>query len=193
MAVKLDDRSRGGARKPFAPPERRPGDTLPPTPLAGLLAAGGADLLVLSTDAQLIDTATRANREQLPLWTVASWTELETALAVSRRAVVLLDAELLGAATNARIAALDAYSHKVVTLVATDRAVAEGLMGLLSERKVHRLLIKPPALGITRLLIDSAVGRCLKLAGAEESQSPTIEEQPRAPVQRRPAGAPCRV
>ena len=190
MAVKLDDRSRGGARKPFAPPERRPGDTLPPTPLAGLLAAGGADLLVLSTDAQLIDTATRANREQLPLWTVASWTELETALAVSRRAVVLLDAELLGAATNARIAALDAYSHKVVTLVAADRAVAEGLMGLLSERKVHRLLIKPPALGITRLLIDSAVGRCLKLAGAEEPQSPTIVEQPRAPVQRRRVAAP---
>jgi protein TonB len=189
MAVKLDDRSRGGARKPFAPPERRPGDTLPPTPLANLLATGGADLLVLSADAQLIDTVTRANREQLPLWAVGSWSELETALGVSRRAVVLLDAELLGDATSARIAALDAYSHKAVTLVAADRPAAEGLMGLLSERKIHRLLIKPPALGITRLLIDSAVGRCLKLAEVEEPEPPTIAEQPRAPRRRR-AGAP---
>ena len=168
----------------------RPGDTLPPTPLAALLAAGGADLLVLSTDAQLIDTATRASREQLHIWSVASWPELETALAVTRRAVVLIDADLLGNAARARLAALDAYSHKVVTLVAADRSVAEGLMGLLSERKIHRLLIKPPALGITRLLIDSAVGRCLRLEVAEEPQAETVVEQPRAPVRRRRVAAP---
>ena len=205
MAVKLDDRSRTSAPTAFAsgtegarstdaaPRDRlatRPGDTLPPTPLAALLAAGGADLLVLSTDAQLIDTATRASREQLRIWSVASWPELETALAVTRRAVVLIDADLLGNAARARLAALDAYSHKVVTLVAADRSVAEGLMGLLSERKIHRLLIKPPALGITRLLIDSAVGRCLRLEVAEAPQAETVVEQPRAPVRRRRVAAP---
>jgi protein TonB len=190
MAVKLDDRSRGGAASAFASGAPRPGDTLPPTPLAALLAAGGADLIVLSTDEQLIDTVTRASGDQLPVWSVGSWTELQTAVSVARRAVVLVDAELLGSTTGARIAELDACSHKVVTLVAGDRAVAERLMGLLSERKVHRLLIKPPALGITRLLIDSAVGRCLKLADEGEREAATLIEQARAPVQRRRAATP---
>jgi hypothetical protein len=194
MAAKLDDRSRVGAPKAFVPGdvaahhERHAGDTLPPTPLAALAAAGGADLVVLSTDAQLLDTVTRATRDQIPVWPVASWTELETALAVTRRAVVLVDAELLGKTTGNRIAALDAYSHKAVTLVAADRSIAQGLMGLLSEGKVHRLLIKPPALGITRLLIDSAVGRCMRLADVPEAVQPLVAEQP-PPVPRREAAA----
>ena len=45
-------------------------------------------------------------------------------------------------------------------------------MGLLSEGKVHRLLIKPPALGITRLLIESAVNRCLRLSDAATTEWP---------------------
>ena len=196
MAVKLDERSRARVPKASAPGAAKPrseraGDTLPPTPLSALAAEGGADLIVLSTDAQLIDTATRASRDHLHVWPVASWSELETALAVTRRAVVLVDAELLGKTARARVVALDAYSHKVVTLVAADRSVAQGLMGLLSERKVHRLLIKPPALGITRLLIDSAVGRCLKLADANEPSTPVTPEQPPPRVQRRePAALP---
>jgi hypothetical protein len=45
-------------------------------------------------------------------------------------------------------------------LVAADRAAGRAMMSLLSDRKIHRLLIKPPALGITRLLVESAVNRC---------------------------------
>lgn len=199
MAGKLDDRSRATARNDLtpvgaAPRNRRlatqPGDTLPPTPLAALAATGGADLIVLSTDAGLIDTATRASREQLTVWPVATWNELETALSVTRRAVVLVDAELFGKAARARIATLDVYSHKIVTLIAAERSLAQGLMGFLSERKIHRLLIKPPALGITRLLIDSAVARCLKLAEAAPPREQPVAEQAHAPERRRTAAMP---
>jgi protein TonB len=180
MAVRRDDRSRAGLPPAVADAAgsaprseghgRDAGDTLPPTPLAALIAAGGAELLVLSADAQLIDTVQRASNGQLRISAVATWKALEAAMAATQRAVVLIDAELLGGGAARRLSALDAYSHKAVTLVAASRSVAEGLMGLLSERKIHRLLIKPPALGITRLLIDSAVNRCLRL--------PTLPPQP---------------
>jgi TonB family protein len=199
MAVKPDDRSRrstsnvsasgAGTARRGDRSVLRPGDTLPPTPVAALLAAGGADLLVLSTDAQLIDTATRASRE-LRVWPVANWLELEAALAVTRRAVVLVDADLLGDAVHRRLVELDAYSHKAVTLVAAERSAAEGLMGLLSERKIHRLLIKPSALGITRLLIESAAGRCLRLADAEAPREPIVVARPRSPMRPVPVAAP---
>ncbi|HUQ52459.1 MAG TPA: energy transducer TonB, partial [Gammaproteobacteria bacterium] len=74
--------------------------------------------------------------------------------------------------------------------VAAERATAQGLMGLLSERKVHRLLIKPPALGITRLLLDSAVNRCVRLADVPANAVPLpVAEQPRPPGARHEAAA----
>jgi TonB family protein len=166
-----------------------------PTPLAALRAAGGADLLVLSTDARLVDMVRHASAERLPVSAVSSWTEIETALLATRCAIVIVDADLLGDAPHARIAALDVYSHKVVLLVAADRLSAEGLMGLLSERKVHRLLIKPAAVGITRLLIDSAVSRCLRLNDLaqvhEEARAEAGEETARVLAARRSAPIPA--
>ena len=72
---------------------------------------------------------------------------------------------------------------------AAQRPRAEGLMTFLSERKIHRLLIKPSAPGITRLLIESAVKRCLQLrelkeAGADlgERRFPSPRETKRVPA-----------
>ena len=175
MAIQQDDRSRAGMPSAVATGAdlaargdrrlaRNAGDTLPPTPLAAWLAAGGADLLVLSTDEQLVDTV--AAREQRATSRLRGRQLGRSSKLPLRRRVAPSCSSmptLFGAPARARLIALDVYSHKVVTLVAADRLVAEGLMGLLSERKIHRLLIKPPALGITRLLIDSALSRCLQL------------------------------
>ena len=53
--------------------------TLPPTPLKELLSAGGANVDVLSRDAELRDTVQRAGGEQYPVFTVDEWSELQRA------------------------------------------------------------------------------------------------------------------
>ena len=168
MAAKFEE---GGKTK--APRERSPaedrlksassGDTLPPTPLRDLLTAGGANVFVLSADAELIETVQRAAGEHYPVFVVEQWAELETEIRSGRCGIALLDGDLLGGELARRIAQLDAHADRVVVLVAAQRPRAEGLMTYLSERKIHRLLIKPSAPGITRLLIESAVKRCLQL------------------------------
>ncbi len=137
--------------------------TLPPTPLKDLLAAGGANVYLLSVDSDLIDTVQRAGGEQYPVFAVPEWSELKSAIDSGKCGIALLDAALLGGKLTKCIAELTRYSARVVTLVAADREAAQELIGLLSERKIHRLLIKPPAFGITRLLLESAVSRCLQL------------------------------
>jgi protein TonB len=84
----------------------------------------------------------------------------------------VLDAALLGTALARRIRELERFEDRLVTLVAADRTDAQNLIGFLSDRKIHRLLIKPPALGITRLLLESAVTRCIQLRERIESPAP---------------------
>jgi len=191
MAVEPQDRSRrrapGAASLHGEPGRAGAAENAPPAPLASFLAAGG-DLLVLTTDAQLADTVQRATREQFPLRIVASSGELDEALLAARRAVVLVDADALGDALRARINALAAGPHKVVVLLAAGRPAAENVMGLLSERKIHRLLIKPAAPGITRLLIDSAVNRCLQL-GDVADLPPVDAPPPERALRARPGAA----
>ena len=67
-----------------------------------------------------------------------------------------------------------------MTLVAADRKEAQRLIGFLSERRIHRLLIKPPAAGITRLLIESAANRCLQLRSAAVASPPVVTAPKRA-------------
>jgi TonB family protein len=165
------------------------GDTLPPTPLRDLLTAGGANVFVLSVDRELVDTVQRAAGEHYPVFVVAQWSELDDEIRSGRCGIALLDGDLLGAELARRIGQLDAHSDRIVVLVAAQRPKAEGLMGFLSERKIHRLLIKPSAPGITRLLIESAVKRCLQLRELKEAGGELGERRfpsPRA-TQRVPA------
>lgn len=141
--------------------------TLPPTPIRELLAASGATLYVLATDASLITTIRRA-AEQHPLFVVESWPELREAVESGRCGIALLDAALLGSRVANCVATLHTYHDRLVTLVAADRAAAHEYVGLLSGGRIHRLLIKPTAVGAARLLIESATARRLQLR--EESQ-----------------------
>ena len=172
MAAKYEDRSIGGTPgalprgrepRPTAADDGLLGDTLPPQPLKELLSAGGANLYVLSADAELIDTVQRAGGEQYPVFAVQQWAELEAAIFAGRCGIALLDTELVGGKLVDHITALATHASRVVTLVAADRGMAQELMGYLSDRRIHRLLIKPAALGITKLLVESAVNRCLQL------------------------------
>jgi TonB family protein len=148
--------------------------TLPPTPIRELLAASGATLYVLATDANLIATIRRA-AEQHPLFVVESWPELREAVESGQCGIALLDAAVLGARVANCVATLHTYHDRLVTLVAADRAAAHEYVGLLSGGRIHRLLIKPTAIGAARLLIESATARRLQLREeAQKTQTSTV-------------------
>jgi protein TonB len=151
--------------------------TLPPTPLKDLLSAGGANVFVLSSDRDLLDTVQRAGGEQYPVFMVEEWTELDAAVKAGRCGIALLDADQVGNRLEKRLAELEPYAARLVILVAANRSDAQLLMGFLSDRKIHRLLIKPPALGITRLLLESAVSRCIQLREQAKQQDDFVTER----------------
>src|SRR5262245_3587901 len=144
--------------------------TLPPTPIRELLAASGATVFVLATDAGFIATIRRA-AEQHPLFVVETWPELLDAVESGRCGIALLDATLLGARVSQYIATLAAYHDRVVTLIAADRPSAQHYIGHMAGGRIHRLLIKPTAVGAARLLIESATSRRLQLRDEAASLS----------------------
>jgi TonB family protein len=136
--------------------------TLPPTPIRELLAASGATLYVLATDASFVATIRRA-AEQHPLFVVETWRELREAVESGQCGIALIDAAVLGSRVASCVATLSTFHDRLVTLVAADRAAAHEYIGLLSGGRIHRLLIKPTAVGAARLLIESATARRLQL------------------------------
>jgi protein TonB len=151
---------------------RQPGDnldaTLSPTPLHTLLAADGAAVYVLSSDSGLVDAVTTAAGEQFPIQRLPTLKALRSLVDTGQCRIALLDAEFFGSAVRARITELKALEPELVVVVAAPRETAEELMGLFAERVIHRLLIKPPAIGITRLFLESAVSRFLQIRAAHE-------------------------
>jgi protein TonB len=136
--------------------------TLPPTPIRELLAASGATLYVLASDASFVATIRRA-AEQHPLFVVETWRELREAVESGQCGIALIDAAVLGPRVASCVATLSTFHDRLVTLVAADRAAAHEYIGLLSGGRIHRLLIKPTAVGAARLLIESATARRLQL------------------------------
>jgi len=138
-------------------------DTLPPTPIDDLVAAAGLQVYALATDPAVREAVRRACGERYRLTVVDDWGALIAAIDERRCDIAVIEASVLGARLDKCITELGRGARQVVTLVAADRKEAQNLIGFLSERKVHRLLIKPPAPGITRLLVESAANRCLQL------------------------------
>jgi hypothetical protein len=145
--------------------------TLPPTPLRNLLAADGAGVFVLSPDADLQSVVQQAGGEQFPVYSASDWRQLIEAIESGRCGIVLLDVAAVAPRLEKRLAELDRYADRLVILVAAERDDADGLIALLSERRIHRLLIKPAALGITRLLLESAVSRWFEMREARRESN----------------------
>ncbi len=161
--------------------------TLPPTPLRDLLAADGAAVYVCSADAALTQVAQEAAGEHFPVLPVEDWPALLRALRSGGR-IVLLDADAAPGGIEKGLRELERLPVAPIVLVAATRGASQRLMGLLSEGKIHRLLIKPAAAGITRLLLESAVTRYLQLrdVGGWRALPVEIEDEPfEAPRMRR--------
>jgi TonB family protein len=146
--------------------------TLPPMPVDRLLAAGGVEICVLSHDADLTESVDAAGGDQFSAHVVANPEKLRVLVANGRCGIAVLDADLLGRELRKLIADLKAIEPALVIVIAAPRETAEELVGLLSERTIHRLLIKPAAHGITRLLLESAVSRYLEIREQTNQAAP---------------------
>jgi TonB family protein len=142
--------------------------------LKDLLAADGASVYVFSLDDALADAVQHAGGEQYPVHVLSDWTQLRSLVDGGPCKIVLLDADAVGDELEQRVAELRALLPSLVILLAAPRDTAQKLIGMLSDRRVHRLLIKPAAIGITRLLLESAVSRYLQL---REDSHHTLEEE----------------
>jgi len=153
-------------------------NTMPPTPLRELLAADGASVFVFSDDTALLAIVQEAGGEQYPVFPAPTWQALRDAIVERRCGIALLDIDAVSGELIDRIAEIARLNPALVTLVASARDRADGLLNLLSQRRIHRLLIKPPTVGITRLLLESSVNRHIELKRRAEVQAPARATQP---------------
>lgn len=133
--------------------------TLPPTPLKALLAADGARVHVYSHDTALVGAVQEAAGDGYSVQVVDDWSRLAELIRGGLGHIVLLDAEAAPDSVEAGIAELRMLEPLLVVLLAARPEAAGDHIGLLSDRLIHRLLIKPADIGITRLLLESAVWR----------------------------------
>lgn len=177
--------TRDGVQRADPIPVLSPDDTLPPTPIDDLVAAAGLQVQVLAADAAVREGVRRACGERYAFTVADDWISLLAAIDARRCDIAVIEASLLGAQLERCVTDLGRNGRQAVTLVAADRKEAQRLIGFLSERRIHRLLIKPPAAGITRLLIESAANRCLQLRSAAVA-SPAVLASPRKAAARIP-------
>jgi periplasmic protein TonB len=177
--------TRDGVKHADPIPVLSPDDTLPPTPIDDLVAAAGLQVQVLAADAAVREGVRRACGERYAFTVADDWSSLLAAIDARRCDIAVIEASLLGVQLEKCVTDLGRNGRHAVTLVAADRKEAQRLIGFLSERRIHRLLIKPPAAGITRLLIESAANRCLQLRSTAVA-SPPVLASPRKAVARIP-------
>jgi TonB family protein len=183
-----ETKERGRVQRAAPGPSVGLDDTLPPTPAGDLFSTSVLNVYVLAADPAVRDAVERACGDRYPLCSVADWHALVTAIEARRCDIAFIEVELLGDRLTKCVSELERHAGQVVTLVAADRSDAQDLIGLLSERKIHRLLIKPPAPGITRLLLESAATRVLQLRAAAGSAPlvPLVRAAPKSAAVRVP-------
>ena len=148
------------------------GDTLSQTATERLLEAGGAGVYVLSKDNELVATITVAARGRMPVHVIWSFRELRGHVERGECKVILLDADLFEGSLRSWIEELCALEPTLVVLVAAPRQAEKNATELLTQRLVHRILIKPATVDISRTLLDAAMSRYVQ-ARDEAARSPT--------------------
>ena len=154
---------------------------LPPGAFEALRAAGGASMYVLSGDAELVATLQQTSDAQDAIVVVDEWPALVGSLDDGLCSIALLDMDSVGEAFDKRLAELERHAATPVIVAAAAISDATEPMRALTERRIHRLLIKPASHGNTRLLLESAINRWLQLHASDGRPSATVA--PRTAVQ----------
>ncbi|HUH00326.1 MAG TPA: energy transducer TonB [Gammaproteobacteria bacterium] len=129
----------------------------------GLSTSGNTGICVLSADPALVAVVQGASSADRAIVAVAEWPAVAAAIDDGRCGIVLLDMECLGETLDRRLTELERHAAAPVVLAASSIGDAPELMKALTERRIHRLLLKPASLGNTRMLLDAATNRWRQL------------------------------
>jgi len=143
--------------------------TLPPTAAHEALGYEGAVVLVFSHDAGLARVVRTVSAGRYPIRIINEWNDLLHQVDNGAARIVLLDVDALSTNADEALAELNRAADWLVLVVAAKQAQAQDFMQFWSERRIHRLLIKPAAAGITRLLLESAFARFVELRELHEN------------------------
>ncbi|MGI9259017.1 MAG: TonB family protein [Gammaproteobacteria bacterium] len=145
---------------------------------SAVLESEDASIFVYSSDPAFQSGLEDAARDDYSLTPVEEWAELVKAVESGRAKIVLLDADALRGRVEWRIARLKAAAEWCVIVIAATRDRAPYLMELLWQHQIHRLVIKPLGLGVSRILMESAVARFRQLRDdpSERDRRPEEEE-----------------
>ena len=143
--------------------------TLPPTTSHDLLEAEGATVLVYSHDAALARVIRNVAAERYPIRIINEWASLLEQIGNGTGRIILLDVDALVDDVEDALAQINRCADWLVIVIAAKQQRAQDFMRFWSERRIHRLLIKPAAAGITRLLLESAFARFIELRELHEN------------------------
>jgi len=143
--------------------------TMPPTSSYEMLAAEGATVLVYSHDATLARVIRNVAADRYPIRIIDAWSDLLQLIESGKGRIVLLDVDAVSTDVEEALSEINRCSDWLVTIIAAKQQQAQDFMRFWSERRIHRLLIKPAAAGITRLLLESACARFIELRELHEN------------------------
>jgi TonB family protein len=143
--------------------------TLPPTASREILEGEGATILVYSHDATLARVIRSVAADRYPIRIINEWNDLLKQIGSGKGRILLLDVDAVSDNVEEAIADVNRCADWLVTVIAAKQQQAQDLMRFWSERRIHRLLIKPAAAGITRLLLESAFARFIELRELHEN------------------------
>ena len=141
--------------------------TLPPTTSLETLEGEGATVLVFTHDAALARVIRGVGADRYPIRIINEWNDLLEQIGRGNGRIVLLDVDALSDDIEDSLAAVNRCADWLVMIIAAKQQQAQDFMRFWSERRIHRLLIKPAAAGITRLLLESAFARFIELRERE--------------------------
>jgi periplasmic protein TonB len=152
--------------------------TMPPSAFEGLLVSGAASVFVLSADPDFVAMIDRVSGAHQAIITIDAWPALIEAVVERRCGVAVLDVTAIGGALEQRIDELARLPAPPVIITAATLSDAPASMKALTERKIHRLLLKPASPGNTRLSLEAGIHRWRQLH-EEQALPPPRSVDPR--------------
>ncbi|MCC5869971.1 MAG: TonB family protein [Gammaproteobacteria bacterium] len=159
-------------------------DPLGASGVHALLESSTVAMVVLSADDGLVGTIATSAGERYPLHRAADESQLLTLLAREAPGVLVIDAA--ACQEVAQVAArVQRYQPSLAIIIATDRADAAALLGLVGQHGVLRVLLKPISPGQSRLCVEAAARRHVELLDSAGPMQPEPGGEDHAPRGRR--------
>ncbi len=143
-------------------------------------AAAPVDILVLSTDAEFLETIRSSSRSMHKVHSAATLREADDIIRKHKVGVAVVDAAIVREKIEQLTQYLRREAPRLVSIVAGRRDDGEMLMDLINRGKVYRFLLKPVSSGRARLAVEASVKHHLEAPDTAFVSQDNTEEPPPA-------------